>query len=408
MVSLRSAFVLLSLSVPVLTGLGADTAWQQALPGWEYKFPADHAVHPDYKTEWWYFTGNLQDAHGQSYGYELTFFRQGVLPPARRGELVSNEPGRPLDRFVQNDFKFAHFAISDLHGRRFYYEQKISRGAFGEAGFGGEAKTEQPGSAAKGLEPLAWMNDWSLQPQPDGAWKIAAKVNGQTPMAIDLRVLPLKGPVIEGTDGVSQKAEGLGNASHYYSFTRLQTTGTLSIGGDTPKQNVHGDSWFDHEWASNQMAADQVGWDWFCFQFDDNTEMMLYAMRRRDGSVDPVSSGTWIEPDGRTEHLRREDFQFKASRNWKSAKTGATYPLAWEVSLPSRQMSFIITPRLDDQELALPGISYWEGAIAVAGQRAGHAVKGVGYMELTGYASALTGLQNEQSSAENTQARLPR
>ena len=227
-------------------------------------------------------------------------------------------------------------------------------------------------------------------------------------MSIDLRVLPLKGPVIEGTDGVSQKAAGLGNASHYYSFTRLQTTGTLSLGKNSAVHSVRGDSWFDHEWASNQMVADQVGWDWFCFQFNDGTEMMLYAMRRKDGSVDPVSSGTWVTADGTTEHLKREDFRFKALRSWKSDKTGATYPLEWQVSLPGRQMEITIKPRLDNQELVLPPVSYWEGAITVSGKRQGREIQGVGYMELTGYAAPLPGLQGEQSAAERDLTRPPR
>ena len=382
-----------------------NVTWQQALPGWNYRFPEDHAMHQSFKTEWWYFTGNLQDESGKNFGYELTFFRQGVLSPGEREE--TNGAGQTPSRFVQNDFKFAHFAISDLSGGKFHFTQKISRGAFGEAGFGTtqQASNENGGQNAM---PLAWMESWSLQPQADGAWKIAAKVAGETPMSIDLRVLPLKGPVIEGTDGVSQKAAGPGNASHYYSFTRLQTTGTLSLEASGKAHHVHGDSWFDHEWASNQMVADQVGWDWFCFQFDNGTEMMLYAMRRRDGSVDPVSSGTWVEADGRKEHLQREDFRLKPLRSWKSGKTDATYPLGWQVSLPGRQMEFTITPRLDDQELVLPPLSYWEGAISVAGKQAGHEIRGLGYMELTGYAAPMQALQNEKSAAENDLSRPPR
>ena len=384
-----------------------NTEWLQALPGLDYRFPRDHAIHPGYKTEWWYFTGNLQDERGRAFGYELTFFRQGVLPPKQQAGLTAG--GQPLGRFVQDDFKFAHFAISDLSGRKFYYKQKISRGAFGEAGFGVAPPDKlQPVAAAKAAEPLAWMENWSLQPQADGSWKIAAKTGGDMPMAIDLRVLPLKAPVIEGTDGVSQKAAGLGNASHYYSFTRLQTTGTLSLGKNAGDHAVQGESWFDHEWASNQMVADQVGWDWFCFQFNDGTEMMLYAMRRKDGSVDPVSSGTWVEADGRTEHLRQEDFRFKALRSWKSGKTGATYPVEWQVSLPGRQMELTLKPKLDDQELVLPPVSYWEGAIAVSGKRQARGIQGVGYMELTGYAAPLEGLQGEQSAVEKDLTRPPR
>ena len=382
------------------------SVWQQALPGFEYQFPRDDSVHPDFKTEWWYFTGNVRDERGHAYGYELTFFRQGVLTPQARAELTTD--GQTLSPLVQNDFKFAHFAISDLNGGKFYFVQKISRGAFGEAGFGTPGETPSAGAGKQGIEPLAWIEDWSLQPQPDGSWKIAARAAGETPMSIDLRVMPQKGPVIEGTDGVSQKAAGLGNASHYYSFTRLQTSGTLSLGKDSNAHQVRGESWFDHEWASNQMADDQVGWDWFCFQFDDGTDMMLYAMRRKDGSVDPVSSGTWVNADGTKEHLRREDFRLQPVRSWKSSKTGATYPLGWRVSLPGRQMEFSITPRLDDQELVVPPVSYWEGAIIVAGKKGGHEIKGEGYMELTGYAAAMQALQGDGSTAQNDVTPPPR
>ncbi len=383
-------------------GVAADPqgegAWQQALPGWTYRFPEDHAVHPEFKTEWWYFTGNVQDDQGRPFGYELTFFRQGVLSPDTEAELGKGTQN--MGRFAQRDFKFAHFALSDLNNGKFYFTQKTNRGAFGEAGFGGNYSAVANGNASSAGQPLAWIEDWSLVPQADGAWHIVAEVGGDVPMSIDLRVLPLKGPVIEGVDGVSQKAAGSGNASHYYSFTRLQTTGTLALGKSAPQRNVHGESWFDHEWASNQLGPDQVGWDWFCFQFDDGTEMMLYAMRRKDGSVDPVSSGTWIEANGHSEHLRKEEFQLKTLRRWKSDRTGANYPVEWQVSVPSQQLSFSLKGRSDDQELALPLISYWEGAIAAEGKRAGRTVKGVGYMELTGYAAALPGLQNGERTAE--------
>ena len=369
--------------------------WSSALPGWLYRFPGDHAWHPDYKTEWWYFTGNLQDDRGKAYGYELTFFRQVTLPPARLAALFT--AGQPRSRFVQGDFKFAHFAVSDLDGHHFHFTEHTTRGAFGEAGFG-PAPSNDP---AASHEPLAWLEDWQLVPQGDGAWRITARSPSPTPMSIDLRVRPAKPPIIHGAEGVSQKAAGLGNASHYYSFTRLQTEGTLAVGENAAATNVHGDSWFDHEWASNQLAADQVGWDWFCFQFDDRTELMLYAMRRRDGSVDPVSAGTFIDAAGQTTHLGRADFKLEPGRTWKSQQTQATYPIAWKVSVPSLQLAFALEPALDDQELVLPPISYWEGATRVTGQRAGQAISGQGYMELTGYAGALKGLQKTNAPEED-------
>ncbi len=370
--------------------------WKQALPGWTYHFPADHEIHPDFKTEWWYFTGHLRADDGHAYGYELTFFRQGILPPGARPPMPTD--GVALSRFVKNDFKFAHFAISDLKGKQFYYSERTSRGAYGEAGFGGIDHTNP------GEKRLAWLENWQLDPQPDGAWHIRASTSTPTPMQINLVVNPVKPPAIEGMDGVSQKSAGLGNASHYYSFTRMDTTGSLALGDGAAAHPVKGESWFDHEWASNELVADQVGWDWFCFQFDDRTELMLYAMRRRDGSIDPASAGTLIDANGNTEHLNREDFQMHATRTWHSDKTKATYPLAWKVSIPSRQMEFTLESQMDDQELALPLISYWEGGIVADGQRAGRKLTGLGYMELTGYSTELQALRNSKTSGPD----LPR
>ena len=226
-------------------------------------------------------------------------------------------------------------------------------------------------------------------------------------MSIDLEVVPVKPLVIEGTDGVSQKAAGQGNASYYYSFTRLKTSGTLAVGGGKA-QPVKGESWFDHEWASNQLAQDQIGWDWFCFQFDDQTELMLYAMRRRDGSVDPVSSGTLVAADGQVEHLKFDEFTLRPTRTWHSKQTDATYPLAWQVEIPSHHLSFAVESRLDSQELVLPPISYWEGAIRAEGHRGDQALRGHGYMELAGYASALKGLQGQPQPADTHLRGTPR
>ncbi len=322
-------------------------AWTLALPGWPFRFPADHGAHPDFKTEWHYFTGNLRDpATGHEYGYELTFFRQGVLPPGEG----------PRSEFLQPDFKFAHFAISDLHAGQFHFWQKIARGAFNEAGFSANDAND-------------WIGDWTLRREADDSWKLRTD-------RLDLTLHSLKAPVIEGENGVSPKAAGAGNASHYYSLTRLKTEGRLD------GHAVVGESWFDHERSRAGLAPDQAGWDWFCFQFDGGAELMLYAMRKRDGAIDPISNGTWIDPDGRSHFIRREEFTLEPQRTWRSPHTSGVYPLAWRLRIPSHQLDVRMAERLDDQELVVPPISYWEGAIGVSGSRTGH-----GYMELTGYGS---------------------
>jgi predicted secreted hydrolase len=343
--------------------------WRLALPGWRYKFPRDHGAHPDFKTEWWYFTGNLRDERGREFGYQLTWFRHGV----RR-----EQEGDPaLSRFVVRDLKFAHFTISDLRDGAFYFSEKKSRGAFGEAGFG-----DLPGR-------LAWIDDWQLSLGSDGSWEIVGADEGRS---VRLTLTPVKAPVIHGQDGVSQKAQGTGHASCYYSFTRMATIGEITLPSSQQSHRVTGESWFDHEWATNQLTPNQIGWNWFSIQLSDRTELMIYQMRTRDGGSDPNSSGTFIAQDGAGTHLSREAFMLTPLSWWKSPRTGARYPIRWRLQIPQLALDLEISTPLENQELALDPIVYWEGAIRVAGTRAGQATTGYGYMELTGYKGALAGL----------------
>ena len=341
--------------------------WRMAEPGWRYEFPRDHHAHREFKTEWWYFTGNLDDARDQHFGYELTFFRHGVRPPG------DDDAG--LSRFVVGDLKFAHFTVTDVSGRRFRFAQKTSRGAFAEAGF-------------NDADRIAWIDGWTLRSSADGTtFDLAA----DTPeMAVKLHLVAAKAPAIHGIAGVSAKAESDGHASHYYSVTRLDTAGELRIGDSS--RSVRGESWFDHEWATNQLAPGQAGWNWLSVQFDDGTELMLYQMRLANGEADPSSSGTWIASNGETTHLPRAEFQIRATRFWKSKKTSANYPIEWQIEIPGRQLRFDVRTAVDDQELALGPLTYWEGAIEIDGSRAGIPIGGRGYLELTGYAGPLNAL----------------
>ncbi|MGI8438027.1 MAG: lipocalin-like domain-containing protein [Chthoniobacterales bacterium] len=341
--------------------------WKIAEPGWGYEFPRDHHAHPEFKTEWWYFTGNLAAADGRRFGYQLTFFRHGIRPPSARSAEIS--------RFVVNDLKFAHFTITEIAGGQFHFQQKTSRGAFGEAGFDDGDR-------------LAWIDSWTLQMEANGAFHLRADDHGN---AIDLRLVSRTPPIIHGEGGVSQKAAGAGHASYYYSLPRLTTEGELQLGGKTMR--VSGESWFDHEWATNQLAPDQVGWDWLSVQFDDGSELMLYRMRLANGAVDPTSSGTWIAADGTASHLPNSAFQMTPLSFWKSEKTGAKYPIAWRVDITPMNLHFEVRAALENQELALLPLAYWEGAITIEGTRAGKPTKGRGYLELTGYAGPLQELQ---------------
>jgi predicted secreted hydrolase len=352
----------------VLACASGQTAplWRLSLPGWQYQFPRDHFAHPEFKTEWWYFTDNLRDEGGRRFGYQLTFFRQGIRPPGAR--KINGY------RFICDELKFAHFAISDPKDGKFRYLQKMSRGAFGEAGF------------AVG-DRLAWIDDWNLQ-LIEGGMRLAAKSPGAS-LSLDLK--PQKPWIVHGENGVSQKAAGEGRATHYYSGTRLRSTGELTIEGR--KSQVEGSSWFDQEWGSNQLTPEQVGWNWFALQFDDGTELMLYQMRLRDGAgVDPNSSGTFVAADGTARHLRVDEYKLTPRRWWTSKATGGKYPIGWEVEVPSLDLRFEVSTPLEKQELEISPIAYWEGMIDAKGIKAGKAVRGEGYLELTGYAGALVGL----------------
>jgi predicted secreted hydrolase len=340
---------------------GAD--WKIAEPGWRYQFPRDHHAHRDFKTEWWYFTGNLTDAEGHRFGYQLTFFRDGILPQTERGPNIS--------RFVIDDLKFAHFALTDVSKARFIFEQKTSRGAFGEAGFDDSGR-------------LAWIENWALGFNGEELFKLSAT---DPKGAIQLQLHATKQPVVHGEDGVSVKAKERGAASHYYSIPQLTTTGELIAGGKS--YSVRGDSWFDHEWGTSRLGEGQAGWDWICLQWDNGNELMIYQMRLKNGEPDSTSSGTLIAADGTPAHLRNSDFQMKPIGFWKSNVTDTKYPVGWQVTLPGQRIEFVIRPVLEDQELALGPITYWEGAVDVRGTQSGRTIKGCGYLELTGYSGRL-------------------
>lgn len=362
----------------VLATLGADSRaaeeWKIAEPGWRYEFPRDHLPHPGFKTEWWYFTGNVRDAAGRRFGYQVTFFRQGLRAPGA---------SEARSRFVVSDLKFAHFAVTDVQRERFHFSQKLSRGAFGEAGFGGQ-------EPAKGAARLAWIDDWQLGlPESGGFTLMAATGDARLAFSLD----PGKPWTIHGQRGISQKADGPGHASHYYSGTRMPTRGSLTVEGRSFE--VSGETWFDHEWATNQLTSAQAGWDWFSLQLDDGTELMLYQLRLRAGGTDPNSSATFIARDGTARHLTHDEYTLRPLAYWESPETRGRYPIEWELNVPSLALAIRITTPVRRQELVLMPIAYWEGLIDLSGTRAGAAVKGHGYMELTGYAGALVGLAAE-------------
>ncbi len=342
--------------------------WQKSAPGWEYVFPRDESAHPDFKTEWWYFTGNLrEDSTGRRFGYQLTFFRQGIRPPGQRPPAKS--------AFVTDHFWFAHFAISDLEARKFHATETISRGVFGEAGSGG------------GDDRLVWIGDWTLRQPKPGSYALSAT---NQDMAIQLGLTSKKPPVFHGEDGISAKSPDAGNASHYFSHTRLDSKGSLRLGSRS--FTVQGTSWFDREWSTSVLGQGVSGWDWFSIHLDQNVEVMLFQLRRTDGSS-AFTSGTLIESDGTTRRLKHGEIRFTAGKIWKNAQTGVSYPIDWRAEIPSMGLSLRVKAAIPNQELQLSSVSYWEGSTIVEGTRNGHPTSGFGYLEMTGYGSTLAALR---------------
>jgi predicted secreted hydrolase len=266
----------------------------------------------------------------------------------------------------------AHFALTDVESGRFHSLDRFSRGAAGLAG-------------AQASPYQVWLEDWSVEELEPGVYHLRA---AQDDVAIDLRLSDLKGPVLQGDRGYSQKGPEPGNASYYYSLTRLASNGTVRV-GETAYQ-VDGLSWMDHEFSTSALGPELVGWDWFSIQLDDDSELMVYQLRREDGSADPFSSGTYVDAAGNTTRLGQQDFAVTVNDTWRSPHSGATYPAQWTITVPSQDLILEITPYLADQELDASFI-YWEGAVKIVGEHAGNEVSGNGYIELTGYAHSMQG-----------------
>jgi predicted secreted hydrolase len=351
---------LLYILIPSGSFAAGDNTWKQALPGYRFEFPRDHASHPDYKIEWWYYTGNLVTVGGQHYGYQLTFFRIGI----------DLKPANP-SRWAVRDLFMTHLAVTDIDAKRYGFKERINRAGIGWAG------------AARDSYHV-WNEDWEVRLETSGHHRLRAVDAG---LGVDLELEPGRPPVIHGEDGISQKGSQAGNASHYYSLTRMPTCGILKMEGESFQ--VSGFSWMDHEFGTSFLEAEQKGWDWFSLQLDDGTDLMLFQLRRSDGSRDKNSSGTLVEAQGKSLRIRSGEFELVGGKGWRSPQSGATYPIEWQVKIPDQELDLSVEAAIPNQELLTEestDVTYWEGSIVVKGTRHGHRVQGRGYLEMTGYA----------------------
>ncbi len=335
-----------------------DDGFARAVTPRPMRFPEDHGPHPEFRTEWWYLTGNLATDAGRRFGYQITLFR--IALTATRQESAS--------AWTTNQVYMGHFAISDIAGNRHIGFERFSRGAVGLAG-------------AQATPFRVWLEDWSLTSSDVGLFPLQVRAS-EGEAGIDLRAESLKPPVLQGERGLSRKSADPGNASYYYSFTRIPTSGTLHLDGTVFE--VRGTSWLDREWSTSALSPDQSGWDWFALQLDDGRDLMYYQLRRIDGEIDPHSSGVLVASDGTARNLHLGDVQALPGTIWQSRDTGASYPITWQLRVPSEDLDLNLVARIEDQEMD-GSVRYWEGAVSVEGIAAGKPVTGEGYVEMTGY-----------------------
>lgn len=383
------------IAVSDLLGGGDTAGYARALEPRRFTFPDDHGPHPEYRSEWWYFTGNLEAVgpapqptggpertaesgrpRGRRFGFQLTFFRSALAPGA----------ARRASSWATHQAYMAHFAVTDVAADRFHHFGRLSRAAVGLAG-----------ASARPFR--VWLGDWSAGPGADDAVRRAAGAGGRAdgtdpfPMrlsaaedgvAVDLLLEPGRPLVLRGDRGLSRKGPEPGNASYYYSYTRLPARGTVRVDGR--EYAVEGTAWLDREWGTSALGTAYEGWDWFALRLSDGRDLVVYRLRRRDGGPARFGSATVVEPDGTASTRSARDVRIDVLDHWPSPVDGTRYPSRWRVAVPGEELRLEVEPLVADQEMDL-AVRYWEGAVRVRGTSRGAPVRGTGYVELTGYAS---------------------
>ena len=353
-----------ALDIGELLGRPAADGFARASEVRAFEFPRDHGPHPAYRNEWWYLTGNVRAVDGRRFGYQVTFFRNAMLPPGPAAAAGSAWRTRTL--------WMVHAALTDVQGRRHHADERFSRG--------------EPGLAGAGSEPFAvWLEDWRLAARaPAGSeqagshaqpWSLSVD---STAFALQLSLSGAREPVLQGDRGLSRKSSAPGNASYYYSFPRLQTDGELRLGDQ--RYQVTGLSWFDREWSTSVLDQGQTGWDWFALQFDSGAALMYYQLRRADNAHDPHSRGSWVAADGRVRVILPAQFELRELAHWQ-APDGRRYPVAWSLRWRPGGRHWRVDAVLDEQFMDL-SFRYWEGAVDVTEADSGQHV-GQGYLEMT-------------------------
>jgi predicted secreted hydrolase len=323
----------------------------------DFSFPRDHGPHAGFRNEWWYFTGNVSTVEGRRFGYQVTFFNAAVSAFAEASAGQARDAAN-VSAWHSERLWMAHVALTDVDGGEHYPLERFSR--------------ENPGLAGATLEPFrVWLEDWQLTGDAEGPWHLRVTDDA---FSLDLDLTASKPPVLQGADGLSQKSPEPGNASYYYSMTRIATAGSIELGGES--FTVSGTSWLDREWSTSALGADQSGWDWFSLQFDDGQELMYYQLRTNAGATHPNSAGNWTDVSAQQTLITPADIALEEVNTWTSP-SGVVYTTAW--NLRYRGKRWRVEAVVDDQLMAL-SIPYWEGAVDVVDENG--ASVGRGYLEM--------------------------
>lgn len=351
----------LSANTQILAPPADISGFARAIAPWDWRFPRDHGAHPAFQTEWWYYTGNLATSAGRRFGFQFTIFRRALAPPSA---------SRADSEFRANDIYLAHFTLSDIEGGDFHHDLRYARGG-----------AELAGAT---VDPVyrVWLEDWQVRAQDEAATQTRITA-ASADFAIDLQLRQVKPPALQGDRGLSPKSAQIGNASYYYSLSRLLTSGSLRIGAEV--YSVEGLTWMDHEFSTSALGENARGWDWFGLIFDDDSELMVGQIRLVDGGIEPAFGGLLIAPDGGARQLSAEQIHIDVLDTWRSPHSDADYPAGWDISISGPEaFGITVIPLMADQELHDADIIYWEGAVNVSGDKTGY-----GYAELTGYAASM-------------------
>jgi len=345
--------------------------FSKALKPRPFIFPDDHLAHLPFQTEWWYFTGNLQQQGKQSpprrFGYQFTLFRFAMTP-----QMIQRKSA-----WASRDIYMAHLALTDIEGKQFYSRERRARGGvLGLAGVTFENTQNKTGYRL-------WLEDWQVSSINTTGWlPLRIKAKDDT-FSIDLQLETAKPIVLQGERGLSQKGSQVGNASYYYSMTRMPTQGQVTI--SDKNYQVQGNSWFDREWSTSSLDLQQQGWDWFSLQLDDGRDIMYYQLRLKNGQADnKYSTGVIVDKNGKAQRIYHDEVELSRLDDWKSPETQISYPIKWQFNLPKLNLELTITPYLKQQEWQTT-VNYWEGAVSVSGHQGQEKISGQGYLEMTGY-----------------------